>query len=156
MFQEDLYPDTAAQEAALTAEEWFNGKDADPIMMSLRDVFNASQTGKEIKTGGSVLRQASRRLATGSDQIKSNQRDSQVSDGSSTTPSTPAQSAQSTSSLSASSISRLGSMKPPESPINESPATLNANGTNTNNPVGNSHNGAPFSVSFFFEYFLFY
>jgi len=43
LFQDDLYPDTAAQEAAMTADEWFDGKNADPILMSLRDVFNASQ-----------------------------------------------------------------------------------------------------------------
>ena len=37
LFQDDLYPDTSAQEAAMTAEEWYAGRDADPIMMSLRD-----------------------------------------------------------------------------------------------------------------------
>ena len=33
LFQEDLYPDTAAEEAAISAEEWFNGKDANPILV---------------------------------------------------------------------------------------------------------------------------
>lgn len=47
LFQDDLYPDTAAQEAAMSAEEWFEGKNADPILMSLREVFNAA-TGKII------------------------------------------------------------------------------------------------------------
>lgn len=63
LFQEDLYPDTAAQAAAISAEEWFAGKDADPVMMSMLDVFLAAQHGKEGSKGGSVLRQASRRLA---------------------------------------------------------------------------------------------
>jgi hypothetical protein len=86
LFQEDLYPDTAAQEAAISAEEWFAGRDADPILMSLRDVFNASQAGKDPKTGGSVLRQASRRLA---DSNKPGQRagDNEGAPSSSSTPS---------------------------------------------------------------------
>uniref|UniRef100_A0A8C0X4K1 Coronin n=1 Tax=Castor canadensis TaxID=51338 RepID=A0A8C0X4K1_CASCN len=36
LFQDDLYPDTAGPEAALEAEEWFEGKDADPILISLK------------------------------------------------------------------------------------------------------------------------
>ena len=75
LFQEDLYPDTAAQEAAISAEEWFAGRDADPVLTSLRDVFQASQSSKEPQKGGSVLRQASRRIT--SDQNKApGQRDS--------------------------------------------------------------------------------
>lgn len=73
LFQEDLYPDTAAQQAAISAEEWFSGKDADPVMMSLKDVFLANQSQKEQKSGGSVLRQASRRIA---EMGKPGQRDS--------------------------------------------------------------------------------
>ncbi len=53
------------QQAAISAEEWFAGKDANPVMMSLLDVFMAAQTGKDGSKGGSVLRQASRRLAAG-------------------------------------------------------------------------------------------
>jgi len=36
LFQEDLYPDTLAEDAAITAEEWIDGKDADPITFSLK------------------------------------------------------------------------------------------------------------------------
>ena len=36
LFQDDLYPDTAGPEAALEAEEWFEGKNADPILISLK------------------------------------------------------------------------------------------------------------------------
>lgn len=64
LFQEDLYPDTAAQEAGISAEDWFAGRDADPVLTSLRDVFQASQSSKEPQKGGSVLRQASRRITT--------------------------------------------------------------------------------------------
>ncbi|XP_019646705.1 PREDICTED: coronin-6-like [Branchiostoma belcheri] len=37
LFQEDLYPDTASQTPAITADEWIEGKVADPILMSIRD-----------------------------------------------------------------------------------------------------------------------
>lgn len=36
LFQEDLYPDTLAEDAAITAEEWIAGKDADPLTFSLK------------------------------------------------------------------------------------------------------------------------
>ncbi|CAF4326723.1 unnamed protein product, partial [Rotaria magnacalcarata] len=37
LFQDDLYPDTAAEEHAITADEWINGKDANPKLISVRD-----------------------------------------------------------------------------------------------------------------------
>ncbi|XP_077773808.1 coronin-1C isoform X1 [Podarcis muralis] len=36
LFQDDLYPDTAGPEASLEAEEWFDGKNGDPILISLK------------------------------------------------------------------------------------------------------------------------
>ncbi|XP_071094408.1 coronin-1C-like isoform X1 [Haliotis cracherodii] len=39
LFQDDLYPDTPSDTPALSAEEWFAGKDADPIMVSLKGGF---------------------------------------------------------------------------------------------------------------------
>lgn len=36
VFQDDLYPDTAAPTPALTAEEWISGKNRSPILMSMR------------------------------------------------------------------------------------------------------------------------
>lgn len=36
LFQEDLYPDTVSDEHALTVEEWVDGKDADPLLVSLK------------------------------------------------------------------------------------------------------------------------
>lgn len=98
LFQEDLYPDTAAQEAAISAEEWFSGRDADPVLMPLREVFQASQPNKDNKTGASVLRQASRRLADQNKPI--GQRDSTLSNGNEPTAPSQTQSA---------SMSRLGS-----------------------------------------------
>jgi hypothetical protein len=41
LFQVDLYPPTMSSTPALTAEEWFSGFSANPIMMSM-------QTGCEI------------------------------------------------------------------------------------------------------------
>lgn len=37
LFQEDLYPDTQADIPAITAAEWWDGKNADPVMMSMAD-----------------------------------------------------------------------------------------------------------------------
>lgn len=35
-FHEDLYPDTAAPKPALTADEWITGRNAMPVVMSLK------------------------------------------------------------------------------------------------------------------------
>ncbi|XP_065170648.1 coronin-2B-like isoform X2 [Atheta coriaria] len=42
-FHEDLYPDTAAAKPALSAQEWIGGRDAMPLLMSLR-------TGESVTT----------------------------------------------------------------------------------------------------------
>lgn len=39
-FHEDLYPDTASTNPSLTAEEWISGRNAMPLLMSIK-------TGKE-------------------------------------------------------------------------------------------------------------
>lgn len=39
LFQDDLYPDTPGPEPALEADEWLSGKDAEPILISLRDGY---------------------------------------------------------------------------------------------------------------------
>ncbi|KAK9462481.1 uncharacterized protein V1516DRAFT_662517 [Lipomyces oligophaga] len=39
MFQSDIYPDCPSAEPALSAEEWFSGKDAAPKVISLEAVF---------------------------------------------------------------------------------------------------------------------
>lgn len=39
LFQDDLYPDTAGPEPALEAEEWFDGKNGDPILISLKNGY---------------------------------------------------------------------------------------------------------------------
>ncbi|XP_043094903.1 coronin-1C-A isoform X1 [Puntigrus tetrazona] len=36
LFQDDLYPDTAGPDAPLEAEDWFDGKNGDPILISLK------------------------------------------------------------------------------------------------------------------------
>jgi len=34
-FQEDLFPDTAAPTPAISAREWINGRNCNPVLMSL-------------------------------------------------------------------------------------------------------------------------
>lgn len=44
LFQEDLYPDTVGDTPALEAEEWFAGKDSDPVLVSLKGGFTPPST----------------------------------------------------------------------------------------------------------------
>lgn len=39
LFQDDLYPDTAGPDPALEAEEWFDGKNEDPLLISLKNGY---------------------------------------------------------------------------------------------------------------------
>lgn len=39
LFQEDLYPDTLSDEAAMSAEDWIGGADAEPSLVSLKVHF---------------------------------------------------------------------------------------------------------------------
>lgn len=48
LFQDDLYPDTAGPEPALEPEEWMHGRDADPILVSMRDGYVPPKT-RELK-----------------------------------------------------------------------------------------------------------
>lgn len=43
LFQDDLYPDTIGDIPALTAEEWLEGKDASPVLISLRDGYKPTK-----------------------------------------------------------------------------------------------------------------
>jgi len=49
LFQEDLYPDTLGDTPAITAEEWAEGVNADPILVSLKDGPVFSTPKKEVK-----------------------------------------------------------------------------------------------------------
>ncbi|KAI4814309.1 hypothetical protein KUCAC02_003509 [Chaenocephalus aceratus] len=44
LFQDDLYPDTAGPEPAMEPEEWLNGRDEDPILVSLRGGYVAHKS----------------------------------------------------------------------------------------------------------------
>lgn len=44
LFQEDLYPDTLGDTAALTADEWIEGRDAEPILISLKDGYRPPES----------------------------------------------------------------------------------------------------------------
>lgn len=39
LFQDDLYPDTSGPDPTLEAEEWFEGKNGDPILISLKNGY---------------------------------------------------------------------------------------------------------------------
>jgi len=46
LFQEDLYPDTPGDIAALTAEEWWDeGRNAEPLLMSLKGGYTPTEKG---------------------------------------------------------------------------------------------------------------
>ncbi|XP_077474731.1 coronin-1A isoform X2 [Stigmatopora argus] len=55
-FQEDLYPDTAGPEPSAEADEWFAGKDAPPVMLSLKDGFVATAKAVEFTLHKSLLK----------------------------------------------------------------------------------------------------
>ncbi|RWS28755.1 coronin-like protein 3 [Leptotrombidium deliense] len=42
-FQEDIYPDTAGDVPALSAEQWISGEDREPILVSLREGYQPSK-----------------------------------------------------------------------------------------------------------------
>ncbi|KAL3316420.1 Coronin-6 [Cichlidogyrus casuarinus] len=43
LFQDDLYPDTAGDMPALSAEDWFSGQNSGPILVSLKDGFQGKE-----------------------------------------------------------------------------------------------------------------
>ncbi|XP_068193745.1 coronin-1A [Antennarius striatus] len=56
LFQEDLYPDTVGPEPSAEADEWFQGKNAPPILISLKDGFPATTKAKEFKVHKTLLK----------------------------------------------------------------------------------------------------
>uniref|UniRef100_A0A1B0FKH2 Coronin n=2 Tax=Glossina TaxID=44049 RepID=A0A1B0FKH2_GLOMM len=70
LFQEDLYPDTLAEDAAVTAEEWITGTDADPITFSLKGGYVSQSANKSL----SVTRKANilNRASAGTSKSASN------------------------------------------------------------------------------------
>ncbi|KAK3520652.1 hypothetical protein QTP70_029783 [Hemibagrus guttatus] len=55
LFQEDLYPDTIGPEPSVEADEWFEGKEGKPILISLKDGFTATTKNKEFKVIKSLM-----------------------------------------------------------------------------------------------------
>lgn len=57
LFQEDLYPDTLADEASISAEDWLSGADADPQLVSLKGgyVSQAQSTQLTVTKKSNVL-----------------------------------------------------------------------------------------------------
>lgn len=50
LFQEDLYPDTLGDTFALTADDWIGGRDAEPILISLKDGYKPPES-KTVSVG---------------------------------------------------------------------------------------------------------
>jgi len=55
LFQEDLYPNTAAPVAALTADEWFAGTNKDPILVAIKETTNGSAAAATYSRPATVL-----------------------------------------------------------------------------------------------------
>ncbi|TRY87787.1 hypothetical protein DNTS_015695 [Danionella cerebrum] len=55
LFQEDLYPNTIGPEPSVEADEWFDGKNGEPILISLKDGFVATTKNKEFKVIKSLM-----------------------------------------------------------------------------------------------------
>ncbi|XP_078508477.1 coronin-1A-like [Lissotriton helveticus] len=54
LFQEDLYPDTVGPDPAMDADEWLAGKNANPILISLKDGYVPSKS-RELKVNKNIL-----------------------------------------------------------------------------------------------------
>ncbi|XP_011190340.1 coronin-1C-A isoform X2 [Zeugodacus cucurbitae] len=61
LFQEDLYPDTLAEDAAQTAEEWIAGNDAEPLTFSLKGGYVSQSASKSLSVSkkANILNKAS-------------------------------------------------------------------------------------------------
>ncbi|XP_075998894.1 coronin-1A [Genypterus blacodes] len=56
LFQEDLYPETIGPEPSVESDEWFDGKDAPPTLISLKDGFATTTKAKVFKVHKSLLK----------------------------------------------------------------------------------------------------
>ncbi|XP_004208361.2 coronin-6 isoform X1 [Hydra vulgaris] len=52
LFQSDLYPDCVSVEPALEAGEWFEGKDAEPRRLDMKELFQSKTKTKAVSSGG--------------------------------------------------------------------------------------------------------
>lgn len=59
LFQEDLYPDTIGPEPSVEADDWFQGKNGEPILISLKDGFATTTKNKEFKVHKTLLKTTS-------------------------------------------------------------------------------------------------
>ena len=48
LFQEDLYPDTAAPTPSMTAEEWLSGRNRLPVLMAMKNALAVGKTHKTV------------------------------------------------------------------------------------------------------------
>ncbi|CAF3833293.1 unnamed protein product [Rotaria sordida] len=55
LFQDDLYPDSAGDEHAITADEWINGVDGDPKLISIRDLHSGPKTPLNVNNNNQLI-----------------------------------------------------------------------------------------------------
>ncbi|XP_055916848.1 coronin-1C-A isoform X2 [Eupeodes corollae] len=65
LFQEDLYPDTLSDDAALTAEEWVAGQDADPVVISLKGGYKSGTKSLSVTKKANILNKSSKTGGSG-------------------------------------------------------------------------------------------
>ncbi|XP_055850444.1 coronin-1C-A isoform X2 [Episyrphus balteatus] len=65
LFQEDLYPDTLSDDAALTAEEWVAGQDADPVVISLKGGYKSGTKSLSVTKKANILNKSSPKTGSG-------------------------------------------------------------------------------------------
>lgn len=71
LFQEDLYPDTVGPEPSVESDEWFDGKDAPPILISLKEGFATTTKAKVFKVHKSLLKTTTASASAGNQQDSS-------------------------------------------------------------------------------------
>ncbi|XP_018895730.1 coronin-6 isoform X2 [Bemisia tabaci] len=80
LFQEDLYPDTLGCQSAISADDWFSGEDAEPMLISLKSGFvppSAARSNLKVAKHSNVLdKSSSKRSAASTPATRSEQTNS--------------------------------------------------------------------------------
>ncbi|CAH8665567.1 unnamed protein product [Dicrocoelium dendriticum] len=76
LFQDDLYPDTIGDVPALTVDEWIAGKDSDPVLISLKEVY-VPKTKNKLRTSKLVSSQVASKQPQQTEHLTSQPQQSQ-------------------------------------------------------------------------------
>ena len=73
LFQDDVFPDTQGDEPSISAKEWFEGKDAEPKLISLKAKFEGKSVGSsKPKTVGLASKMAAKKPGAAAEDVSSN------------------------------------------------------------------------------------